>query len=308
MSSKQLIEKIASSFGEVPAQAEVIGLRQYSLDEVEQRARRFLSTTGAVCNLALDHGDWVVGEGQTVIRLPRGASAVIYHASGAMQLDLGLAPMESLFKKVEERERLVRQVEKTAERLNLYEWAGQKQALQFERLWQIKATAADPNGKSVEPVLCRIVGAYRHFVNELPVWGAASVALKLAGDGALDSLTIQLREPTGEVLDRAEILPPERAAYQIALQLEGLMGRSEVNLDEVAVPEWSYFGYLSLSKNKAQRLLAPVYITGIKIVGESTSQGYILTTPATEKAYLPLNLNGSEAHVTLSRERLRVPC
>ena len=300
MNSYKWAEEIAASIENVPERAEVIALRQFSLDEIEGRAKRFLSTSASACGMSFDRGDWVTYPDHTLVRLTSGARATIYHASGALELVAGLEPMEFLFGKVEEQSKLVKQVEKVAARLNINEWAGQKQSIQFERLWQIKAAAAEPNGKPIDPVLCRIVGAYRHYVNELPVWGAASVAVKVAGEGKLDSVQVQMREPTGEVIDRPEILRPEQAARQIALQLEGLMGKSDVTIDEIAKPQWLRFGYFSLPKRKAQRLLAPVYVASISIKGEDL-QAYMFAVSATEKAYLPLCLNGSEAFQTPAR-------
>ena len=127
------------------------------------------------------------------------------------------------------------------------------------------------------------------------MWGAASVAIKLASEGTLDSLTIQMRESTGEAIDRVEVLRPEQAARQICLQLSGLIGES--NVSEVAKPRTLRFGYLSLPKRKAQRILAPVYIAEFELKGQEVSQAYVLVTPATEKTYLPLP-NGSEAPPT----------
>jgi hypothetical protein len=74
------------------------------------------------------------------------------------------------------------------------------------------------------------------------------------------------------------------------------MGKSKLDLDEAAKPQWVRFGYLSLSKRKTQRLLAPVYIAAIEIVGQQEAQAYLVTASATEKAYLQLGLNGVEAH------------
>ncbi|MCZ8190999.1 MAG: hypothetical protein O9326_14975 [Microcystis sp. LE19-338.1B] len=300
MNDKMLIEQMTSSVEgvpPVPPRAEVIAVRQHSLDELEQRARSFLDATGEAFSLPLNHRDWVVQNDQTLIRMPFGARAVVYHASGAMKLVIGLKPMELIFNKLEEREKLVELVKETAERLKLYDLVKQNETLRFERLWQIKAAAADRKSQTVEPVLCRVVGAYRHFVGELPVWGAASVAVKLAGEGVLDSLTVQMRESTGEVIDRVEILRPEQAARQVFLQLSRLMGQSKIPVSEVAKPRTLRFGYLSLPKRKTQRVLAPVYIAEIEIEGQEVSQAYVLVTPATEKTYLPLP-NGSEAPPT----------
>ena len=122
-----------------------------------------------------------------------------------MKLVTGLETDGIAFQKGQERASLVERVKETADRLNIREWVGQNDSLAFERLWQIKAAATNRKGQVVEPVLCRVVGAYRHFVGEFPVWGAASVAVKLAGEGTLDSLTVQVRATTGKVIDRVEI-------------------------------------------------------------------------------------------------------
>ena len=299
MNDELLIKKMVDSVGDIPSQAEVFAVRQYSLDDMERRTKRFLYTIGESYGLSLDSSDWVMQQGQTLVRLPLGARAKVYHASGAMKLVIGLNPMESLFKKVEEREELMRLVEETANRLNIREWVGNNESLHFERLWQIKAAAADSTGKVVEPVLCRVVGAYRHFVGELPVWGAASVAIKLAGEGTLDSVAIQVRETTGEVIDQAQIIRPDQAAHQIFLQLSSLMGKLKIPISEVAAPQWMRFGYLSLPKRKSQRLLAPVYVAAIEIEGQEEAQAYLFVTSATEKPYLPLERNGSEASPAL---------
>ena len=154
--------------------------------------------------------------------------------------------------------------------------------------------------------LCRAVGAYRHFVEELPVWGSPSVALKIAGGGKLDT-HVHVRETSGEVIDRPAILRPAEAARRIALQLAVLMGKSKINLDEAAKPEWLRFGFLSLSKRKAQRLLAPTYIAAIRIEGQQEAQAYMFAVPATEVAYLSLPVFGHEAPPSRQRPAVAVP-
>ena len=212
-----------------------------------------------------------------------------------MKLITGLNPMEHLFKKVDERQRLIRLVRETAGRLRINDWIGAKESLEFENLWQLKAAAADTNGKTVPPVLCRALGAFRHSVNGLPVWGAASVAIRVAGAGQLDCLQIQLRESTGEVVEQAKVLRPDHAAGQILLQMNRLFGNSRIPAAELAVPGWMRFGYLSLPKRKAQRVLAPFYVASIQTKSPQETQSYLFATPATETAHLPLCLNGSEA-------------
>jgi hypothetical protein len=293
MNEKELIAWLAESAGEIPSHAEVFGVRQYSIEEMTRRARRVLGATGEMCAVSFDRGDWVQQADRTLVRLPFGGRAVMHHASGAMKVVTGLAPMEHLFEKVEPQESLIRFVEVAAERLPIAELVGSRESVRFERLWQIKASATDRERKVVEPVLCRVVGAYRQVVGNLPVWGAAAAAIKLAAGGALDSIAIQVRETSGEPIDWAPVVHPEVAASQIVQQLGGLMGRAKVPFIESVRPRAMHFGYLGLSKRITQRVLAPHYVAFIEIEGEE-AQAYQLVVQATEKTYLPLCQAGKQ--------------
>lgn len=303
METKKLVEKLMASAAQVPPRAEVLSVRQHPMDELERRMRRFLAALNDVNKQPMKHGDWMSHNGRTVIHMPLGACAVLYHASGAMSLHTGLKPMEALFRDREQNEAaLLRMVEHAATEARVRDWISPDTVLRFEKLWYIKACAAAREKEPIKPVLCRVVGAYRHIVGELPVLGPASMALKVAGEGKLESVSFLLREATGEVIDRPEILPPEHAARQISLELRRLMGKSNIDLDEAAVPRWFRFGYLSLPKRKPQRVLAPAYIAAISIQGQQEAQGYIFCMPATEAAYLPLGLVGTEAPPTRVRQ------
>jgi len=307
MKEKEFITRMADRVKAVPPRADIFAVRRYSRDDLERRTKHLLAKTAEACNLSLDRGDWIAQQDRTLIHLPSGARAVAYHASGAIRLVTGLGPMESLFKKTENRKTLTKLVEGVFRQLKIDEGLNPDESVQFERLWQIKASATNPKGKTVQPVLCRVVGAYRHFVGKYPVLGAASVAVKLAGGGNLDSLTVEIRETTGETVDQAKILRPDQAARQILSQLSGLMNNSKSPASEFAEPQFFRFGYLSLPKRKAQRLLAPVYVAAIEIKGAEERQGYLFAVPATEKTYLPLCLDGSEARMTPLRSAAQQP-
>jgi hypothetical protein len=292
MNEKELIERMTAGVDSLPEHAEVFALRQYSVEEMTRRAKRLIGAVAEMCGVSMDRADWLRQEDRTLARLPMGGRAVIQHASGAVKVVAGLRPMESLFAKIESRDRLEKLVATAAERLRISEWVGQRESLSFERLWQIKAAAADRQRKLAEPVLCRIVGAYRQSVGKLPVWGPASVAIKLANEGAIDSVSIQVRETTGEPIEWAPLIRPEEAARQILLQLGGLMGRSKAPFTELASTHWMRFGYLSLGKRNSQRVLAPHYVAAITIKGEEM-QAYQFVIPATEKTYMPICQGGS---------------
>ena len=125
----------------VPDQAEVLALRRLSVDEVHARTRRFLSMTADASGRTGEEGDWVVGPDHTLVRLPNGGRAVAYHASGSMTVRAGLEPMSNLFTEPRELENLTGHVEEVAKRVELDMWTGRDERLEFEKLWQIKASA-----------------------------------------------------------------------------------------------------------------------------------------------------------------------
>ncbi len=305
MEEKELIAELASSVGDVPSQAEVFAVRQYTLEEMNRRMKRLLETIGKRCDVSLDRGDWVRQERRTLVRLPMGARAVLYHASGAMEVSLGMAPMERLFEKTPPRESLTAIVQEAADKLGIAEWAGPGESLEFERLWQIKAAAADRE-RAVEPVLCRIVGTYRQTVSSLPVLGPASVALKLAGGGAVDGVSFVLRPSVGGAIEWPRTLPPEIAAAQIVARLGRLMGRANARFVELARPRGMVFGYLGLGRRKAQDVLAPHYVAFIDIEGED-AQGLQLVAAATEETYMPLCQVGSSSPTPDAGRKPSVP-
>jgi hypothetical protein len=288
MNEKMLISQMIEGIERVPESIPVLEVRRFSIDELQTRASKFLALTGEVSNRQLEHGDWITQGNKTLINLPYNAHAVIHHASGAMHFDSGLAPMEELFGRIYNGEPLQKMVEETAYRFNLDQWAGKNGALRFEKLWQIKASAVNREGLMVQPVLCRVVGTYRHFIDEIPVFGPASVTVKLAHDGILDAFSVHVREITGEIIDEVPVLQPEVAARQISLQLRTRMGKSVDRIEKMAKVQWMNLGYMSLPKHKSQRLLAPVYVAAIEISGKEMTSAHLLVTPASEKMYFEL--------------------
>jgi hypothetical protein len=301
MTEQDLIGELAASVPAVPSDVEILGVRPPTQDEMMRRTKRVLVSVGEMMRVPFDRADWVQQRDTTLGRLPMGARVVMYHASGVMRFVAGLPPMELLFTNTD-RGYLMKLVETAAERLRVNEWVNTRESLMFERLWQIKASAADRDGKvTVPPVLCRVVGAYRHVVGNLPVLGAASVAIRLAGGAALDSLSIQIRETNGERIEWAPVVRPEEAARQIVRQLATLMGRSKIPFTELARPEGMQIGYLSLGKRTPQRVLAPHYVASIAVEGEE-AQAYQLVVPATERTYLPLPMGQHPPAATAQRK------
>ncbi|MFL6709101.1 MAG: hypothetical protein ACJ8HI_12930 [Massilia sp.] len=306
MDGPSLTSMLATCASETPATAAIYAVQQFSLDELRQRAGALIATLASnqadlqqSGSCRSDHGDSVVDDSTTTIRLAGGARAVLYHASGAVEYRSGLAPFEAVFARAEEREVLTRLVAASAAKIDLNAWLGDQGKLAFERLWQQKARGTDRSGKATDPVLTRVVGAFRHFVGGIPVLGGASVALRLAQDGAIDALTLRLRPSAGETIDKADIIAPELAARQLSQQLATLLGfgREQVPTDVIAEARL-LFGYLDLGKRKQQELLAPAYVAQITLQHKFERQAYILAVPATQRVYQQLPLTGEQGLAT----------
>jgi hypothetical protein len=191
-------------------------------------------------------------------------------------------------------------VQERALKLQLADWAGTNGELRFEHLFRTLGRGTDRAGKQSETTLFRAIGAYRQYIKGIPVLGAASAAVQVAGDGQLDTLSILTRPGNGEVLERAVLTPPEAGARQILAQLSSLLGQREIPADAVESATMQ-FGYLDLGKRKPQRVLAPAYVAKIVLRHQRVRQAYVLAAAATERPYLELPVYGSEAPVTRGR-------
>lgn len=303
MNEQTLIDSLASECeGQLPNRADVLALRPFTQDEVRARANRFVTLIHEGDACSRDHANFITRGDRTLIQLAGGARAVVYHASGALQFSAGIAPFQAPFERVEEREVLTRLVIAAAQRLQIGDWAGDNGSLAFERLFLSKGQGADRNERASEPVLFRATGAWRHSIGGIPVLGAASAALTLAGDGTLDALAVRIRPGVSEKLDSAAIVAPELAARQIAARLASVLGNAKERLPgDVIASQTMRFGYLDLGKRKAQRVLAPVFVAQVVLRHRLETQGYIFAVPATERHYLDLPLFGTGAVAPRSR-------
>jgi hypothetical protein len=296
MSDHTLLHMLAGTCADarIPEQADILLLQTPTREQLHARARRFVT-------LLTEHGDcphdnggaWQQRDDHTVIHLPDGARAMVYHASGALRYVSGLGPAEAPFEHEAERAVLQRLVEERAHKLALSDWAGPNGELRFERLFRTLGQGADAAGKTSATTLFRALGAWRQVAGGIPVLGAASVSLRLAGDGRLDALSVQVRPANGEVLDRAAIIEPQAGARQIVAQLATLLGQHEVPGGTVESATLQ-FGYLDLGKRKAQRVLAPCYVAHVVLRHKTGRQAYVLAVRATERAYLDLPVYGGE--------------
>lgn len=304
MNQQTLLQALAGAdidAAQAPAQADILLLQTPTSDQLQARTRQFLSLLRQqdACGRD-DSGAWQERADHTAIYLPDGARAVVHHASGALRYVSGLAPADGVFAGDSNRDMLVRLLEERAHALALPDWAGNGNTLRFERLFQTLGRGTDKEGRQSATTLFRATGAWRQFIGTLPVLGGASAAVRLAGDGRLDGLSIRTRPASGEVLDRAALIEAQAGARQVVQQLATLLGKSEVpeGLVEAATMQ---LGYLDLGKRKVQRVLAPAYVAQIVLRHKTVRQAYVLAVRATERAWLELPVYGSEAVLTPGR-------
>lgn len=294
-------QTLMSALREAPSHADVLLLQQLSREQLQARLRCFVGLLSEQDGCPHDDGgSWKQSEGHTVIHLAGGARAVLYHASGALRYVSGLAPASSPFARGAEHDSLLRLVQERALKLKLADWAGANAELRFEHLFRTLGRGTDRAGKQSEATLFRAIGAYRQFAGGIPVLGAASAAVQVAGDGQLDTLAILTRPGNGEVLDRAAVLEPREGARRILGQLSSLLGQHDIPADAVESATME-FGYLDLGKRKPQRVLAPAYVAKIVLRHRRVRQAYVLAAAATERPYLEIPVFGSEAPVTRGR-------
>lgn len=299
MEQQQLIDELARMAEGVPGRVDVPGLRPQTPDAVEHQMQRLLNLIGEQIGIPPQRMDLVREDDRTVMRLPLGGRVTGHHASGAIKLSTGMPPMEKLIGAERPREELVDLVRSVADRLDLPGWTSRDEELVFERLWQIKAGAADQKGARADTVVCRAIGAYRHVVHGLPVWGPASAAVQVAADSEIDTIRVFIRSTTGSTIDTTRPIEPREAARQVVRQLSALVPESDRSFSETATPVSFRFGYLNLSKHTPQTLLPPVYVAEVNTDG-TDPMSYLAVVPATEKEYLPVPRVGS-APVTTGR-------
>jgi hypothetical protein len=303
MPNDAYIEQLAGLAGTVPTEAAVYALEPPSSTAVATRLQRLIEAVAEITQRPSDRRSAEVTADRTFVHLPDGGRAVTYHASGAVTVRTGLAPMDALFPEPEPADKLAPRVLKMSERLGLSRWVRAGERLSLERVWRIMAGAGDAQGTTVPPVLCRAVGAFRHYVGDVPIWGPAAVVVSLGGRDALDSVTVHVRSTSGEVVDRVPVLKPEVAARDVMRQMLSLVRGGKQEFTELARPTGFSFGYLSLPKRKAQELLAPVYVATLTTEGDDP-MNHLVVVPASEKEYLPVRRVGAAPVVVESRQIL----
>jgi hypothetical protein len=291
--AESLAKELGSMVDHVPDAVDVVQLAQPDVGSVQKRLEGMLGTVADLAGLEGGRPRVETEKTRTVLRLPEGGlRAVGFHASGAMALKLDLAPFDDIFEADPGDDELVGLCEEAGERLGLRKAVPDEDSLAFERLWRIKAAATDREGKATEPVLCRAVGAFRHSVRELPVYGRASATVELAAGSRLTAISLSARrfagDGGGETVAKTEVRSPHDAAEEVAGRIvKAFGGRRELSSARL-VPEWFRFGYLSLGRRSTQALLAPFYIASIAIEREEEASAHVIAAAGSVEQFVRL--------------------
>jgi hypothetical protein len=227
------------------------------------------------------------GKKSSVLFFPEGIRAKVYHASNAVVIKRGYAPMDHLIRDDQGTDYFTEQCLKIADRLALEtRRVSEEETLEFEKLWRIKGNGVTLKGEVGKPVLCRVVGAFRRTIQALPVWGGASCFVQLAAEGAVASLGVDWRAIEPEVVDKVAIRDPLEAAAQVVATLEAKVPGFEL-VAEDWLPEQFSLGYFSLPKGRSQGYLQPVYVARLRSTGW-TSLNHMIVLPAALKQFEPL--------------------
>lgn len=286
MSEKEFLAQMASQIKSVPDKINIPELQSYTPELSQKKAENFLRKFDTFKIASAAKFDKVQGRERTLYRLANNARLETHHQSGSLKFISGVAAMEDLFEQMSDKKLLTDQIESVAKKFDLNQWVGTRESIEFERLWQIKAASVSKDGHESDHVLCRTVGAYRHYVNKYPVLGAASASIRLTGKQAVDNFSILARSTSDKLLGTEQVVSPEESAKRIYKQLVTLIGVGKAPAYEIAKTKSVQFGYLNSPRRLAQEYLIPVVMAVIDIESKDFPQGYVLVAPATDNAKL----------------------
>jgi hypothetical protein len=279
---KVLVEKMENYRERVP----VYRIEHKSFEFHEKRAmdlaRRFLAVHG----LKQERVSAKRSTDRITLQLPENARLNVYPVSGAVTAESGWNPMQRLVStdaKNVDKELLTKKVHEAVERLGLYRFSSGKDELRFERLWQLKASGITDKGEQGDVVVSRVVGAFRRYITDIPVWGRASVFTKLAQKGQLDAFGVDWRPVNEDPLAWADVIDPEDGAKRVLEELQTTLPGGSFTVEDFE-PELFSMGYLSLPKRRAQTVMQPVWVAMLRARGW-TSMSHLIVVPALTTPY-----------------------
>jgi hypothetical protein len=224
----------------------------------------------------------------TLINLSMDTKMRIYHHSNTVTIHRKMNLFQNEIGKELDKKQLSQIAINEMNRLELDKLKLSFEHVEFERLWQIKSTSMTIE-KTREPViLLRIVGAFRRYINKIPVFGGASIFIKIAGGPQVQSIGIHWRQIKEKPINNVRIIDPNIAADKLLKNLNSSLTNNVLTLEDYK-PEFFALGYFSLSKRHQQNYMQPVYIAIFKSV-RGINFNRELVIPASTHAYEPVTI------------------
>ena len=222
----------------------------------------------------------------TLIKLSLDTKMRIYHNSNTVIIRRRMDPLENL---IGEKSDIKQLSEIAIDEINKLELEKKKlpfEHVEFERLWQIKASSMTIE-KTKEPILlCRIIGAFRRHINKIPVYGAASIFIKIAGGRQIESIGIDWRQINEKPINRVKIIDPDIAAEKVLKNLN--FNSNMVVTPEDYKPVFFALGYYSMPKRQQQNYMQPVYVAMFESLASTLNMEIVI--PATTHTYEPVSI------------------
>lgn len=275
---EELTEKLSDFYNAIP----VYPIKKLSNNEIIDTAKyyasRFMGGNTSVTFRSTEKQNQM-----TQINLPWDVKMWIYDNSYATTIIRKIKPLEHLINENIDVDKLGLLAAEKMKKLKMDKWKLSFENLQFESLGQIKAMGINEEEKRSPSILCRIIGVFRRYINEIPVYGRASISLKLAGGDILESVGIDWRPIEESPVEYTKIIDLEVAAEEIIKKLNSTMPGRSLTLDDYT-PIFFTLSYLSMPKTRVQNYMQPVYIAMFK-PKNNTTFGHVITIPASKKIF-----------------------
>jgi hypothetical protein len=278
---QELLDKLSNFYGSLY----VYSVRKMSYDDIIKNAKYYASRF-----MERDSDEPFRSpkreNDSTLINLSSDVRMRIYHNSNAVVIKRKMNPLEHLIKEKLDIKQQSEIAINIIKKLELDKAKLPFEQLEFESLWQVNASGITIE-KSVAPVtLCRIVGAFRRHINKIPVYGRASIFVKIAGEGLIESVGVDWRPINENPINKVKIINPEIAAEKILENLNSVLPNKVITSDDFK-PEFFYLGYFSMPKRQQQHYMQPVYVAMFESLVSKWNRGIVI--PAANHVYEPIH-------------------
>jgi hypothetical protein len=261
-------------------------IRQLTFDEIKRNGIYFATKFMQMQNIETFIPHIQESYDSTKAYLSEGVTMRLFHNSNSMTIKKNMAPMNNIITDTTDKRLLTERTVDAVKKLDLEKLKLQFEHVEFERLWKIKANGIANENRLGNEILCRVIGAFRRYINKIPVLGRASIFVKLAEKNMIESAGIDWRIIEDRPIDDVKIINPDSAADTIIKNLNSYAPNSIMTTREYE-PILFSLGYFSLPRRQPQNYMQPVYVAMFKSIGWTTLNRLIVI-PASSDIYEPI--------------------